>query len=170
MLSWLLNILGFGHLSGKKPLFARMFEPSTDPLRPVFDELYLQMRAAMASGNGEAIAALLTPDFVSVDVAGNATTAEKMIEAVLALDIDRSKRVAVTTISNVDAHGDEAVLQQHYSMKSSADAPRSMPRNLQTLSEDVWRNATGRWLLHRTVTLEVEFVTATGVHRYRSRD
>jgi hypothetical protein len=170
MLSWLLNILGFGHLSGKKQLFARTFEPSTHPLRPVFDERYSQMRASMASGDKKAIAELLTPDFVSVDVSGNASTAEKMIDAVLALDLDRSKRVAVTTITNVDARDDEAVLLQHYSMKSSSDATRSMPRNLQTLSEDVWRNEAGRWLLHRTVTLEVEFVTGAGVHKYRSRD
>jgi uncharacterized protein (TIGR02246 family) len=170
LLSWLRKIFGIGDRSGKKSLFARKFEPSTHPLRPVFDEVYSQMRAAMASGDKKAIAALLTPDFVSVDVSGNEMKAEKMIESILALEIDRAKRVTATTITNVDARGDEAVLLQHYSMKSSPDAPRSMPRNLQTLSKDVWSNATGRWLMHRTETLEVEVVSGAGVHQFRSRE
>ena len=47
------------------------------------------MRAAMGSGERERIAALLAPGFVSADVRGNTSNAEKMIESVVSLDVDR---------------------------------------------------------------------------------
>jgi hypothetical protein len=169
MLNRFLSILGIEGRSGKTSLFARTFEPSNHPLRPIFDGRYSAMRTAMSSGDTHAIAALLTPAFVSVDVNGKATTAEQMINSVIALQIDREKRVAVTTVTDVVVRQEEAVLLQHYSMKSAPDAPLSMPRALQTLSRDVWIQAAGVWLMHRTETLEVEVVTGTGVHRHRVR-
>lgn len=147
-------------------LFDRTFGPANHPLRPTLDQRYLEMRAAMASGDADDIAALLAPGFASVDIRGNETTADQMIASVLKLDIDRSKRQVATTLSTVEAHHDIAHVLQHYSMTSSPDAPKSMPRQLQTLSADTWRLSNGTWLLSKTKTLELQVIDGFGRHRY----
>jgi ketosteroid isomerase-like protein len=149
-------------------LSERVFTPCEHELRPILDERYLAMRAAMASGSADAIAALLTPDFVSIDIDGAAVSAKQMIDSVLKLSLDRSKRTAVTTLVHIEA-GTEAKVLQHYSMTSHPDAPPSMPKYVQAFSLDTWQNAGGTWLLKRTETLETEVMSSTGQHRYRAR-
>jgi hypothetical protein len=161
------RILALFRPSQKEPrLFDRSFAPADHPLRPTLDQRYLDMRAAMASGNANNIAALLAPGFASVDIRGNETTAQQMIDSVLKLDIDRSKRQVATTLSSVETHHDIARVLQHYSMTSSPDAPKSMPRKLQTFSADTWRLIDGAWLLSKTRTLEVQVLDGFGRQRY----
>ncbi len=150
-------------------LSERTFEPADHPLRAAFDERYLAMRAAMASGERGPIAELLAPDFTSVDAMGRTSGAKAMINSVLGLKIDRSKRFAKTTIVEVEVADDVARLLQHYRMVSAPDAPPSMPRMVQALSRDRWRLVDGTWLLERTETLETEAIAGSGRHVYRTR-
>jgi hypothetical protein len=90
-------------------------------------------------GTPAAIAGLLATGFVSVDVRGKVVDGHEMIASALALDIDRSKRSAVTTLVRIDESDGLALVLQHYSMESAPDAPKSMPRKLQTFSRDTWQ-------------------------------
>jgi hypothetical protein len=167
MTSFIDGLLSVFRRKPKEPhLFDRAFSPCDHPLRPTLEERYLDLRAAMASGEASEISAILAPGFASVDVRGKEIGADQMIAAVLNLDIDRSKRQVATTIVNVEAHYDMARVLQHYSMMSPPDAPKSMPRKLQTLSADTWRQVDGKWLLSKTRTLEVEVIDAAGRHKY----
>ena len=127
------------------------------------------MRAAMAARDGDAIAALLTPDFVSVNVDGNAISAEQMIRSAVGLNIDRSKRTAVTTLVGIEEVGNQAKVLQHYCMTAHDDAPSSMPKFVQALSIDTWEKAGETWLIKRTETLETEAMSSAGKHTYRAR-
>jgi len=156
-----------GGLSEKKPrLFERSFAPSGHALRPTLDARYAEMRVAMASGRREPIAALLTPYFISINVRGNESSADEMIDSVLRLDIDREKRTATTTLVNIEENNGIARVLQHYAMTTTARVGPAMPKELQTLSTDTWVYSDGAWLLAKTQTLEVEAVSEAGAHRY----
>ncbi len=123
------------------------------------------MREAMASGRREAIAALLTSGFVSVDVRGKKSTGDQMIDSVLRLRIDRSRRTATTTLVDIEASANAARVLQHYAMTTTEDAV-SIPKKLQTLSVDTWVYCNCTWLLAKTQTLEVESLSGIGAHFY----
>ncbi|HET9341928.1 MAG TPA: hypothetical protein VFO25_03285 [Candidatus Eremiobacteraceae bacterium] len=124
------------------------------------------MRDAMASGQREAISDLLTPAFVSVDVRGKESTGEQMIDLVLRLNVDRSKRIAKTTLVSIEEASGVARVLQHYDMTTTANVGPLMPKKLQALSADTWVNCDGTWLSARTQTLEVESISGSGVHKY----
>jgi hypothetical protein len=159
------RIFGFG-APRMAPPSQRLSVPAEHPLRPVLDSRYLEMRAAMASGNAAAIAQLLTSDFTSIDVRGKTIGAEAMISMVLSLNVDRSKRSVQTVIVDVVDGGDEASVQQQYTMISAKDAPWSMPRSLFTFSHDKWKKVRGEWLLSRTETQEIEIVSRLGIRSH----
>jgi Regulator of ribonuclease activity B/Domain of unknown function (DUF4440) len=127
------------------------------------------MRAAMAAGDREAMAAIMADGFVSTDISGRTTFSGAMIEGVTRLQIDRSKRTVATTLAEITSTPGQATVLQHYAMTSAPDAPRTMPRMLQTLSIDTWRQVDGMWLLARTQTREMEVVDANG-HRRVTRN
>jgi hypothetical protein len=108
----LLRRLGFGTTPREARMFDRHFAPVDHPLWSTLDERYTAMRVAMASGQREAIASLLAPQFVSVDVRGNESTSDQIIDSVLRLNIDRSKLAAVTTLIDIE---EARVSQQCYS-------------------------------------------------------
>jgi hypothetical protein len=90
-----------------------------------------------------------------------------VIESVLKLSIDRSKRSATTTLARIEeSHGVARVLQ-HYAMTTTADVGPATPKEVQTLSSDTWVNQRGTWLLAKTETLEVESISGAGTHSYR---
>jgi hypothetical protein len=151
----------------KRPsLFERDFPPTDHPLRSALDARYAAMRDAMASGQRDAIAALLTSEFVSVNVRGIQTTAVEMIKLVLSLHIDRSKRTATTKLVGIEESAGVARVLQHYAMTTTENVGPAMPKNLQTLSEDTWVNSDGTWLLAKTLTLEVESISGIGARRH----
>jgi Regulator of ribonuclease activity B/Domain of unknown function (DUF4440) len=147
-------------------LSSRTFMACDHPLRPALDRRYLDMRAAMAAGDPAAIAAILADGFTSTDVNGRTTFSGAMIESVNRLQIDRSKRVVATTLTEITFRSGQAIVLQHYSMTSAPDAPQTMPKMLQTLSIDTWLEREGVWLLARTQTREAEVVDAYGRRRY----
>jgi ketosteroid isomerase-like protein len=141
--------------------------PSDHALRPALDERYAVMRRAMAARDRDAILALLTDDFVSEDLEGRVTTGPAMADAVTALDIDRSQRTAVTTLTSIAVVGDEAVVQQRSYMSTTERKP-NLPEALWTESYDRWRRAGDTWLLARSTTEKREIVK-NGRTRFEER-
>lgn len=160
----LLNRLGFGKRS--PGLFERTFTPVSHPPRQTLDQRYLDMRAAMASGEAANIHAILFEHFSTVDVHGNETGPQPMIDSVLKLDIDRSKRSVATTIVSVEESNGVARVVQHYSMETTETVAPHMPKRLQTLSADVWVKDGSEWKLSKTSTLELEVFAGSGAHRH----
>ncbi len=160
----LLNRLGFGKRS--PGLFERTFTPVSHPLRQALDQRYLDMRAAMASGEGANIQSILFEHFIAVDVHGNETGPQAMIDSVLKLDVDRSKRTVATTIVSLEESNGIARVVQHYSMDTTDAVAPHMPKRLRTLSADVWVKDSDKWKLGKTTTLELEVFAGSGVHRH----
>jgi hypothetical protein len=112
----------------------------------------------MAERNPKAIAALLAPDFISIDSSGQSENASEMIQELDGLPKDPSK-VSTTTLLSVKVAGNSAVVDQRYEMKTvktSADGSKDSIR-LVTLSTDTWVNANGVWLLQKTVTNQLDY-------------
>ena len=159
MFAWLRRLFG-GSPAARRPavlLSEIPALPSDHALRPVLDERYAAMRRAMAARDRDAILALLTDDFVSEDLAGRTVTGPHMADVVIALEIDRSQRTAVTTLTSVAAHGDEATVQQRYHMTTTERKP-NLPEALWTESCDRWRRSGDMWLLARSTTEKRELV------------
>jgi len=167
LLDRLLTLLGLGNKAAITPLSERSFVPSNHPLRATLDDRYLAMRAAMAAEDGAAVAAILTDDFVSIDVKGKRTTAREMINQVLHLNIDRSKRTVATTLVEISTNPGIATVLQHYSMTTTGNALQTMPTMVQSFSTDTWREVDGTWRLARTETRETEAVFGTGGRRVK---
>ncbi len=169
MFAWLRRLFG-GRATTSKPavlLSEIPAHPSDHELRPVLDERYAAMRRAMAERDRAAILALLTDDFVSEDLEGRTTTGARMADAVAALEIDRSQRTAVTTLTSIAVDGDEAAVQQRYHMTTTERKP-NLPEALWTESHDRWRRAGDTWLLARTTTEKREIVM-NGRRRFDAR-
>ena len=126
------------------------------------------MSTALASGDREAVARMLAPGFLSVDVSGNETTAAQMLEAV-ARKVDVTKRSTETTLTAIEERNGEAIVLQFYTLKAAPDAVSSLPKELQNLSKDTWQLRDGTWLLRRTETQEIEILARNGDVTYRSR-
>jgi ketosteroid isomerase-like protein len=124
----------------------------------------------MATRDSNAISALLTPDFVSVDSSNQSKDATKMIEEAAALPLDPNKD-SNTTLTNVNRNGDTAVVEQRYDMttKKSGRDGTMQDIKMTTLSTDTWLNSNGVWRLKRTVTnqLDVAINGQTVLHKVR---
>lgn len=119
---------------------------------------YAEMKTAMAAHDDKALAALLAPDFVSVDVSGRAEGAAQMIQEVDALKPDPLK-VSNTTLLSVETHDAVALVEQRYDMKTVKTAADGTKRNVEliTLSNDTWSDASGTWLLQKSETEQLDF-------------
>jgi hypothetical protein len=127
-------------------------------LQAVFEERYAAMKSAMAARNASGIAALLTEDFVSIEVSGSQKTRDQMIEAVKALPGDPNK-VSNTSILSIEASPSKALVKQRYDMKTvrpSSDGAKHQVE-LTTLSTDVWVLKNGTWLLKQTATDQLDY-------------
>ena len=159
MFAWLRRVFG-GSATTQKPrvlLSDIPALPCDHELRPVLDERYAAMRRAMAARDRDAILALLAGDFVSEDLEGRLMTGPHMADSVTALEIDRSERTAVTTLTSIAVDGDEADVQQRYHMTTTERRP-NLPEALWTESRDRWRRVGDTWLLARTITEKREIV------------
>lgn len=129
---------------------------SAADLKTVLQGRYAEMKKAMAAHDGKAIAALLAPDFVSIDVRGQSKTGDQMIAEVNALKPDPNK-TSETTLTSVMQANDTATVEQRYDMKTLRAGTDGVqhPVEIVALSTDTWVNAGGAWLMRRTVTNEV---------------
>jgi ketosteroid isomerase-like protein len=140
------------------PVLAQAPTGSDEQLIEAFQQRYAAMNSAMASRDPKAIAALLTPDFTSVDVSGATHTADQMIQQVAALPQDSNKK-SDTTVLSVALGQSKATVVQRYHMTTTKVAPDSTQHAIElvTTSTDTWLQANNAWLLQRTVTDQVDY-------------
>jgi ketosteroid isomerase-like protein len=139
-------------------------------LQPRLEAQYGALKAAMAARDSNAISALLTPDFVSVDSSNQSKDATKMIQETAALPLDPNKD-SHTTLTDVNSNGDTAVVEQRYDMTTKKIGRDGNMQDIKmtTLSTDTWVNSNGFWRLKRTVTnqLDVAINGQTVIHKVR---
>ena len=131
-----------------------------DPLRAALQLRYAAMKAAMAAHDGSGIAAILAPNFVSIDVTGQFETASQMIAEVNALKPDPNKS-SETTLIFVVPEAKAATVKQRYDMKTVGTAADGSQHHFElvTLSTDTWIKPANAWLMERTVTNDVSMFT-----------
>ena len=134
------------------PLTARA-QPADQAGSAVFSQQYLNMRVAMDSRDPNQIKALLTPDFVSTDVAGKTQDGAAMIAELIAAPIP-STRERKTVIDSVASHGDLADVGQHYEASWTKTGPDGAQRRYHLLahSHDQWQRRDHVWRLRVTTT------------------
>jgi hypothetical protein len=127
-------------------------------LKATLQSRYAAMKVAMSARDDKAVAALLAPDFVSIDVFGQSEGAAQMISEVDALPKDPNK-VSTTTILSTKPDGDSVVVSQRYDMKTIKVAADGSKRNVEliTLSTDTWGKIGGTWLLKKTQTDQLDY-------------
>jgi ketosteroid isomerase-like protein len=138
---------------------AQVAEMGDAQLREVLQQRYAAMKSAMATRDAKAIAALLAPDFESVDVNGKTETADQMVQQVVALPQDPDK-TSDTTIVSVARSGTKATVVQRYHMTTTKTGPAAADSHtidLLATSTDTWLDANGVWLLQRTVTDQLDY-------------
>jgi hypothetical protein len=127
-------------------------------LKATLEARYAAMKAAMTTHDGSALSKLLAPDFASVDVSGNAQSADQMIAEVGALKPDPNK-TSTTTLTTVSQVGDTATVEQRYEMHTIKAGPDGVSHkiDLVALSTDTWIHPKGVWLLSKTMTDELTY-------------
>lgn len=120
---------------------------------------YANMKAAVAAHDGAAIAAILAPDFKSVDVTGKSSGAGDLIASVNSLKSDPN-RTSETTLLSVEPAGMGLTAEQQYDMKTVKTDNSGARYNVEliTLSTDTWIKADGDWLLQQTVTKDMRLL------------
>ncbi len=129
-----------------------------DSLRAALQARYADMKAAMAAHDAAALAAILAPDFVSVDVSGQSKGASQVIADVNALKPDPNK-TSETILISITPGANAVTVEQRYDMKTvrtAADGTQH-PMELVALSTDSWVKPAETWLMQRTVTNELSF-------------
>jgi ketosteroid isomerase-like protein len=124
-----------------------------------FQTLYANLKSAMANYDSNAISALLAPEFVSVDVDGNTTDADQMIEEISASPKDPNKK-SETTVLSVKIESDIAHVEQKYHMtttKLGSDGTNQQ-RELTAVSMDDWKHIEQGWYLLRTETTAMDYL------------
>jgi ketosteroid isomerase-like protein len=128
-------------------------------LRSILEGRYAAMKSAMANRDAKQVAALLAPDFVSVDVSGSEKGAAQMVESLKAAPADPDK-VSNTTLLSVESGGGKAVVKQRYDTKTVKAAPDGAKHQIEltTLSTDQWVSVSGTWLIQRTATDQMDYL------------
>jgi hypothetical protein len=144
-----LSIVGFGSQTAWS---------ADGDLKAALQSRYAAMKSAMADHNGAAIAAILAPDFASIDVTGQSETAAQMIDEVNALKPDPNK-LSETTLLSISSAANSVTVKQRYDMKTTKIASDGSRHSVEliTLSTDSWTKSAGEWLLQRTVTNEISY-------------
>ena len=127
-------------------------------LKPILQQRYALMKAAVASGDGDAVGALLAPGFASEDVSGKRGDAAAMAAEISSHTPDPNK-ASDTTLLSITQHGNLAIVSQRYHMTTIRASPLGMQQavELVALSTDTWIKSKGVWLLQQTVTDEISY-------------
>ncbi len=141
-----------------------------DPLREVLQSRYAAMKAAMAAHDGPGIAAILAPNFVSVDVSGKSENASQTIAEVNALKTDPDKS-SNTTLSSISPGSTAVTVEQRYDMKTKSTTADGTQHDVElvTLSTDTWVKSGNVWLIERTVTDDVTYFVDGKLTAHRAK-
>jgi hypothetical protein len=151
---WLINVILLKFALIAMPVTST---PVISSFREILSRRYLEMRVSMDSRDPAKIAALLAPDFESVDVDGSVIDAEHMIAELENLPPTQQKATRSTTIIDLTGSQREIKVRQRYDreiINVNAGSVRHIV-HLTALSTDDWINVNDQWLLKRTATQEI---------------
>jgi hypothetical protein len=143
---------------------------AANDLKSVLQARYAEMKAAMAAHNDAAVAAILAPGFISIDTSGQSEGASQMISEVDRLQPDPNK-TSTTTLESVTQHGDTAMVEQRYDMRTTKTGPDGVHHKVEliTRSTDTWVKPKATWLLQKTVTNELSYYVDGAVVAHKAR-
>ena len=135
-----------------------------------FEARYAMLNAAEASRDAKAIKALLAPKFQSIDVRGEASNADEMIDDLGRFPPD-AKRSTQTTIQSVTVKGDTALVEQTRDIKLSHPGMDGAAHAMEiiTQSDDNWVQSSGGWLLAKTTATEITLIRDGAVMRHMAK-
>ncbi len=124
----------------------------------IFEGKYAEMRAAMETRDPQKVMALLSTDFVSIDIQGNKEDGQRMAAEVGELLRDSTKK-SETTVLSVDIKENKAVVRQQYhlSKKRIEKSGEIKPIELTTISQDEWIKRDGKWFVSKTETKMMDY-------------
>ena len=132
-----------------------------------FTARYAQLRTAMESRDAKAIKALLAPKFQSIDVRGEASDADEMID-----DLGRlppsGDRKSETTLKTVTVTSDTAMIEESRDIKLSHVGQDGTTHAIEfvTVSDDSWVQSPSGWLLASTTAKEMTMMRDGTVLRH----
>ena len=132
-----------------------------------FEARYAMLNAAEASRDAKAIKALLAPKFQSIDVRGEASNADEMIDDLGRFPPD-AKRSTQTTIQSVTVKGDTALVEQTRDIKLSHPGMDGATHAIEfvTVSNDSWVQSPSGWLLSNITAKEMTLQRDGAVRRH----
>lgn len=126
-----------------------------DDVMNALDIRYGDLKAAMSAHDSQALLAMLTPDFESIDISGKSTSGHDLASEIATIKADPN-RVSTTTLTSVSREGDVARAEQRYDMQTMKVMSGTTHKiELITLSSDVWVYETDQWRMKSTITKEV---------------
>lgn len=127
-------------------------------LRVALQSRYAEMKSAMTAHDGTGVAAILAPNFESIDISGQSENGSQMIAEVNALKPDPNKW-SETTIVKIEPAADAVTVEQRYHMKTIKVSADGASHNVEliTLSTDTWVRKKNAWLMKLTVTDEMSY-------------
>ena len=135
-----------------------------------FEARYAQLNTAEEARDAKAIKALLAPKFQSIDVRGEASDADEMIDDLGHFPADANRKTT-TTLKAVTVTGDAAVVQQSRDIRLSHPGMDGAAHAMEiiTQSDDNWVQSSGGWLLAKTTATEITLIRDGAVMRHMAK-
>ena len=131
---------------------------------------YVAMKGAMQKHDRAALAAVLAPDFTSIDITGKTVSGSEMMADIDALPADPN-RESNTEILSLVRSGDRAEVRQRYDTTTvrPGTAGDASTVRLVTLSTDTWEWSGTSWQIEKTVTDEISVFQNDKLVAHRTR-
>jgi Domain of unknown function (DUF4440) len=168
MFRWL-SRLGTGtRTSARRALLSEIpATPASHPLHTTFATQYRDMERAVAAGDRDALLTHFATGFVNEAIDGHLSGREAVVDAALALNLNRTKHTEETTITKITHTGNEATVEHRYQL-TMLERHGHLPDALWSAARDVWHQIDGRWQLTRTEMNAMEMVK-DGKRSFRTR-
>ena len=138
--------------------FTVQAKADTTALKATLTQRYIEMKVAMRARNEAAIKALLTPDFVSVEIDGTRQNADQIIAELKVHPFDPN-RESRTDIASVYQDGNIAYVEQEFHGNTIGVDKLGQVHKTEShaTSHDEWVNNDGLWKSRLTQTLSLDF-------------
>jgi len=148
---WAAFMVGSALLTGSRA-------PAEPALKILLEGRYAAMKAAVDAHDSDAMSALLSRDFTSIEISGETRRADDLIAEMGGMKPD-SNKTSKTTLTSVLQDGDTATVHQRYEMHTVKSGPDGVAHkvDLVALSTDTWIETRNAWLMSKTVTNEITY-------------
>ena len=134
---------------------------------PAMQARYKILQAAVTAGGDKALSTILAPDFVGIDVAGEADGTKALLAG---LELSEAGADAVTmTISSPKERGDVLTVSRRLDIKARNPDAFEDARSVEFVaySIDTWVKADGTWLLQKSTAQQLAYYVERRADRAR---